>query len=61
MELEIQVFSDSEWEEGNNTEGFAVLRKQNGRVYAVQIPGTDSVYSLTYEEVQKNFKLVSNI
>lgn len=59
--LKIQVFSDSEWEEGNNTEGFAVLRKQNGRVYAVQIPGTDSVYSLTYEEVQKNFKLVSNI
>lgn len=58
--LKIQVFSDSEWQDGNGTEGFAVLRKQNGRVYAVQIPSTGSPYSLTYEEVQKNFKLVSN-
>lgn len=58
--LQIQVFSDSEWQDESKTEGFTVLRKQNGRVYAVQIPGTGSPYSLTYEEVQKNFKLVSN-
>lgn len=58
--LKIQVFSDAEWEDGNKTEGFAVLRKQNGRVFAVAFPNPDNKLSLNYQQAQNSFKLVSN-
>lgn len=58
--LKIQVFSDSEWQDEKKIEGFTVLRKQNGRVYAVAFPSPDSEFTLNYQQVQKYFKLVSN-
>lgn len=58
--LKIQVFSDSEWQDSKKTEDFSVLRKQNGRVYAVSFPSTDSKFALNYQQVQNYFKLVSN-
>lgn len=57
--LKLQVFSETEWNAGQNTSGFFELRRQSSKVIAASIPDSDSPYRLTNEEIMQNLKLIS--
>ncbi len=56
--LTIQLFSKREWGE-NGVEGFELLQEKGDTVYAAKVGRADLKWSITMNEVRKNFQLVS--
>lgn len=58
--LKIQVFSQSEWEQGIGTAGFFKLLDNNSLVFAASCPSPSRPLSLSAEDVKDSFKLISS-
>ncbi|MCY1713832.1 FG-GAP repeat domain-containing protein [Caproiciproducens galactitolivorans] len=57
--LKIQVFSESEWDGGEEAPGFYELMESNNMIFAACSPSPDNPLSLSGSDVKNSFKLMN--
>ena len=58
--LTIQVFTEKDWAERKDTNGFIEMLSASGLIYAVNIPQNNSELTLPMSDIYNNLELLNN-